>query len=79
MHAEPGRAADRRHAEPFPAWHNAARTLADDLDATLVDDQGEPITLHAFAAIGASSSSSTAQLEARDLAAGSAAARRLFS
>jgi hypothetical protein len=27
-------------AEPFPAWHNAARTLSDDMDATLVDDQG---------------------------------------
>jgi hypothetical protein len=34
-----GRAADRRGAEPFPAWHNAARTLADDMDATDVDDQ----------------------------------------
>ncbi|MFO1329333.1 MAG: cell division protein ZipA C-terminal FtsZ-binding domain-containing protein [Rubrivivax sp.] len=66
-------------AEPFPAWHNAARTLADDLDATLVDDQGQPVTLHAFAAIGSELSGIYRQLESRDLAAGSAAARRLFS
>jgi hypothetical protein len=55
-------------AEPFPAWHNAARTLSDDMDATLVDDQGQPVTLHAFAAIGTELQTSTAQLEARDLA-----------
>ncbi|MDE2158232.1 MAG: cell division protein FtsZ, partial [Burkholderiales bacterium] len=38
--------------EPFPAWHLAARQLADDLAATLVDDQGRPLTLHAFSGIG---------------------------
>ncbi len=66
-------------AEPFPAWHNAARKLADDLAATVVDDFGELITVHAFAAIGQELGQLYAQLEARDLAAGSAAARRLFS
>jgi hypothetical protein len=66
-------------AEPFPAWHNAARTLSDDMDATLVDDQGQPVTLHAFAAIGTELQTIYRALEARDLAAGSAAARRLFS
>lgn len=65
--------------EPFPAWHNAARKLADDLAATVVDDYGEPITVHAFAQIGKELEQLYAQLEARDLAAGSAAARRLFS
>ena len=65
--------------EPFPAWHNAARKLADDLAATVVDDYGEPITVHAFAVIGKELEQLYAQLEARDLAAGSAAARRLFS
>lgn len=65
--------------EPFPAWHNAARKLADDLAATVVDDFGEPITVHAFALIGKELEQLYAQLEARDLAAGSAAARRLFS
>jgi hypothetical protein len=66
-------------AEPFPAWHNAARTLSDDMDAILVDDQGEPVTLHAFAAIGTELQTIYRALESRDLAAGTAAARRLFS
>lgn len=66
-------------AEPFPAWHNAARKLADDLAAEVVDDYGEPITVHAFAAIDQELAQLYAQLEARDLAAGSPAARRLFS
>lgn len=66
-------------SEPFPAWHNAARKLADDLAATVVDDYGEPITVHAFAVIAQELEQLYAQLEARDLAAGSPAARRLFS
>ena len=66
-------------AEPFPAWHNAARSLADDMDALLVDDQGQALTLHAFAAIGVELSKLYRQLEALDLAAGTPAARRIFS
>ncbi|MFO1340328.1 MAG: cell division protein ZipA C-terminal FtsZ-binding domain-containing protein [Burkholderiaceae bacterium] len=66
-------------AEPFAAWQQCARKLADDLDATLVDDQDSPITLHAFAAIGLELDRLYRALESRDLAAGSAAARRLFS
>jgi hypothetical protein len=66
-------------AEPYPAWHHAARTLADDLDATAVDDQGHPISVHAFATIGREVQQLYRQLQALDLAAGSAAARRLFS
>lgn len=66
-------------AEPFPAWHLMGKKLADDLDATPVDDQGQPISLHAFAAIGKELDELYRQLEALDLAAGSAAARRLFS
>jgi len=66
-------------AEPFPAFHRAATTLADDLDATAIDDQGQTITLHAYAAIGAELQQLYRQLEALDLVAGSAAARRLFS
>ncbi|MBI5257503.1 MAG: cell division protein FtsZ [Burkholderiales bacterium] len=66
-------------AEPFPAWHEAARNLAADMDATMVDDQGHPITLHAFASIGTDLQTLYRALEARDLAAGSTAARRLFS
>ena len=66
-------------AEPFPAWHQAARLLAADMDATMIDDHGRPITLHAFATIGEDLQQLYRALESRDLAAGSAAARRLFS
>ncbi|MCA0176053.1 MAG: cell division protein FtsZ [Proteobacteria bacterium] len=66
-------------AEPFVAWQQGARRLADDLDATLVDEQGHPITLQAFAAIGQELTRLYQALAARDLAAGSPAARRLFS
>jgi hypothetical protein len=66
-------------AEPFGAWQHAARKLADEMDATLVDDQGHPVTLHAFNSIGGELKQMYRALEARDLAAGSASARRLFS
>ena len=66
-------------AEPFPAWHQAARLLAADMDAEMIDDSGRPITLHAFAAIGDDLAKLYAALAAHDLAAGSAAARRLFA
>jgi hypothetical protein len=66
-------------AEPFAAWQEAARSLASEMDATLVDDEGRPITLHAFAAIGEELKQLYRALEERDLPAGSAAARRLFS
>ncbi len=66
-------------AEPFPAWHDAARNLAADMDATMVDDQGRLITLHAFAAIGTDLQTLYRALEAQELTAGSTAARRLFS
>ena len=65
--------------EPFPAWHEAARHLAADMDASMVDDQGRPITLHAFASIGTDLEVLYRLLEQRDLTAGSTAARRLFS
>ncbi len=65
--------------EPFPAWQLAARQLADELDATLGDDEGQPIGLHAFAAIGQELDGLYARLDGLDLPAGSAAARRLFS
>jgi hypothetical protein len=66
-------------AEPFALWQQVARGLADDMDATLVDDQGEPITLHAFDAIGQELSQMYRALEARDLGAGTPTTRRLFS
>ena len=66
-------------AEPFAAWHGVARKLADDLDAAIVDDQGQTITLHAFSAIHAELTRLYEALMAHDLAAGSPGARRLFS
>lgn len=66
-------------AEPFPAWHRAAGALCEELDATACDDQGTPVTLQAFAAIGRELQQLYARMEALDLAAGSPAARRLFS
>ncbi|HEY6354435.1 MAG TPA: cell division protein FtsZ, partial [Burkholderiaceae bacterium] len=66
-------------AEPFAAWQHAARKLADDMGATLVDEQGHAVTLHAFSTIGQELAQMYRALEARDLAAGSASARRLFS
>ena len=65
--------------EAFPTWHHVATALADELDATVVDDFGEPITLQAYAAIGRELQDLYLRLEALDLAAGSPAARRLFS
>jgi hypothetical protein len=65
--------------EPFPAWHLMGKRLSDDLDATAVDDYGEPITLHAFDTIGKEIDELYRRLEQLDLAAGSPAARRLFS
>jgi len=66
-------------AEPFPAWHRAATLLATEMDATLVDEDGVPITLHLFDGIARQLDELYRELEARDLAAGSTAARRLFS
>ncbi|EHR70884.1 hypothetical protein BurJ1DRAFT_2042 [Burkholderiales bacterium JOSHI_001] len=66
-------------AEPFPAWQQSARALCDDMDATAVDDQGAPVTLHAFANIGQELQQLYQTLAARDFTAGSAVARRLFS
>jgi hypothetical protein len=66
-------------AEPFPLWHKTAHLLADDMDAALVDDAGRPITLHAFDGIGKELSELYDKLESHDLAAGTPAARRLFS
>lgn len=65
--------------EPFPVWHRVAHALAEDMDADLVDDAGRPITLHAFDAIGKELAQLYEALQSHDLAAGSPAARRLFS
>ncbi|MES2227107.1 MAG: cell division protein FtsZ [Pseudomonadota bacterium] len=66
-------------AQPFAAWQSAALALAQAMDATVVDDHGRTLGTESFVAIGDELGRLYATLEARELAAGSAAARRLFS
>jgi ZipA, C-terminal FtsZ-binding domain len=65
--------------EPFQAWHRVATALSKEMDADMVDDAGVPLKLQAFPAIGQDILGLYGALASRDLAAGSAAARRLFS
>jgi len=65
--------------QPFAAWQASAQALAQGMDAGIVDDNGRPLSAEGFAAIGNELGQLYAALEGRDLAAGSAAARRLFS
>ncbi len=64
---------------PFAAWQASAVGLAQDLDADIVDDRGQPLTSAGFAFIDGELVRLYEALQAHDLAAGSAAARRLFS
>ncbi len=66
-------------AAPFTAWQVSAMGLSHDLDADIVDDRGQPLTAEGFAFIDSELVRLYAALQARDLAAGSPAARRLFS
>ena len=66
-------------AQPFIAWQASAQALSLGMDASIVDDDGRPLSAEGFARIGSELGQLYAALEARDLAAGSAAARRLFS
>jgi hypothetical protein len=66
-------------AEPFAAWQASAQALAQELDANIIDDDARPLSAQGFAAIGSELGQLYQALQARDLAAGSAAARRLFS
>ena len=65
-------------SEPFAAWQQAIRSLAEDMDATAVDDQGRPLTLQHFATIAEELKTLYHALAERDMAAGTAVARRLF-
>lgn len=66
-------------AGPFDAWQISAQALADDLDALILDDAGRPLAPESFAGIGDQLGQVYAQLAAREIAAGSPTARRLFS
>jgi hypothetical protein len=65
--------------EPFAAWQASSKALADDMDASVCDESGRPITLQAFTAIREELRVLYGKLDARELSAGSPAARRLFS
>jgi hypothetical protein len=65
--------------QPFDIWLKAMSTLATELDAALVDEAGRPVRPEAFEPVKQDLEKLYRTLEARDLAAGSPAARRLFS
>jgi hypothetical protein len=65
--------------QPYQRMRDAARTLAQGMDGIVTDDQGQPLPDAALDRIGADLEGLYTALEARDLAAGSALARRLFS
>jgi len=66
-------------AEPFAAWQASAQALSLGMDAAIVDDNGAPLSAAGFEQIGGQLGQLYEALAARDLAAGSPAARRLFS
>lgn len=66
-------------ASPFVSWQASAQALSVGMDAAIVDDHGRPLSPEGFASIGGALGQLYEKLAARDLAAGSAAARRLFS
>jgi len=65
--------------QPFNAWCAAGRALALGLDALVSDDKGQPLHPDAFPMVGSELGELYEHLAERDLPAGSAAARRLFS
>jgi hypothetical protein len=66
-------------AAPFVAWQASAQALSLGMDAAIVDDNGQPLSPPGFDAIGAELGRLYEALATHDLAAGSPAARRLFS
>ena len=65
--------------EPFVTWQASAQALSLGMDAAIVDDNGNPLGAESFAVIGSELTRLYEELASRDLAAGSPAARRLFS
>ena len=65
--------------EPFKAWCAAGEALSLSMDAMMADEQGHPFTAAEFASIERELTRLYEALSARDLAAGTPVARRLFS
>jgi hypothetical protein len=70
--------AERAEA-PFERMRDAAFALAEGMDGVVTDDNGQPLVREAMEFIGAELQTLYNTLDQRDLAAGSAVARRLFS
>lgn len=68
-----------RSEQPFVRMRQAAVALAEAMDGIVTDDAGQPLSVEALDQIGADLESLYDALDSRDLSAGSAQARRLFS
>jgi len=68
-----------RSESPFDRLRQAALALADSMDGIVTDDKGLPLGPEVLDMIGAELQSLYDRLDQRDLSAGSALARRLFS
>lgn len=68
-----------RGEQPFVQMREAANALAAAMEGVISDDNGQPIRAEALDVIGADLEKLYDTLDARDLAAGSPQARRLFS
>lgn len=68
-----------RSEQAFERMRDAAFALAEGMDGVVTDDNGQPLALQSMEVIGTELQTLYNTLEQRDLAAGSAAARRLFS
>jgi hypothetical protein len=68
-----------RAEQPFVRMRETAKALAEAMDGSITDDRGYPLPQDALDGIGAELEKLYDTLESRELAAGSALARRLFS
>ncbi len=68
-----------RSEQPYVRLREAATRLAEVMDGLITDDNGQPLTADAMDLIGSELENLYDKLDARELSAGSALARRLFS
>jgi hypothetical protein len=68
-----------RAEHPYVRMRETVTLLAQSMDGVVTDDDGQPLTAQTMEVIGTELETIYNTLEERDLAAGSALARRLFS
>jgi hypothetical protein len=68
-----------RMEQPFVRMREAVQRLAESMEGVIIDDKGQPLTADALDLIGTELEKLYDTLDARELSAGSALARRLFS